>query len=129
MTGIWAYMYQAMGIGVFIDAAVFVVFHHADDRHLILSIVGSNAVTQRVLIGKEALGKLLIDDADVGRGRGIGIGKVAAGKYGDSEGTEEVGPGHIAADRRRRTVCHLGQLAVDRHGAVVRPPTIRDALP
>src|SRR5882757_1895169 len=53
------------GNGLFIDAAIFVVLHYPDHGHLVSSVLGPNGVPQRVLIGIEALRKLLIDDAGV----------------------------------------------------------------
>ena len=124
------------GDGVFVDAAIFVVFDDADDGHGVTSIVGADGVAEGIVIGQEAPGEFFIDDADGGGVRGVGVGEIAAGKDGHAERGEEIRPGDVAAHGSGCAVGDVGQSAVDPHVAVVGPPgseallmTVTDSTP
>ena len=82
---------------LFVDAAVLVILNHTHNRHLISAVGGSNAVAERILIGQKAFREQLINDACMRRGSSVGIGKVAAGKYGHSQCMKEIWTYYVAA--------------------------------
>ena len=87
-----------MGDRFFVDAAVLVVLDHTHDRHLILPIVGSDGVTSRILVGQKAFREQLVDDANVRRTGGVGVGKVTPCDDANSECVNKIRPGDIAAN-------------------------------
>ena len=75
---------------------------------VIASVVGTDGVAERILVGQEALGKFLVDDADMRRRGGIRIREVAAGKDGHAESAEEVWPRDVAAHGSRAPLATSG---------------------
>src|SRR6202021_1465216 len=98
------------GNRLFIDTAILVVLHHANNRHLPIETVRPDVMAQGILIRKESLRKLLIDDAHMRRGGSVGASKIAARKHRYTERSKDLGTNHMAAPCRGRSVRKLGNL-------------------